>query len=77
MPHSLPLVGISCERFQFYANAPGRFDLDVPQNISRHFWEILTVSYVGMLGEGVTCTIVESLTKQYPTRRIVLPEIQL
>ena len=39
-----------------------------PANILRPFCDSFTVSYRGVYGEGVTCMIMKSSTKQYPTR---------
>ena len=43
--------------------------LDSPENILRPFCASLTVSSREVSGEGATCMIVESSTKQYPTIR--------
>ena len=42
-------------------------EMDSPANILRPFCAILTFSSRGVSGEGVTCMIVESSTKRYPT----------
>ena len=41
-----------------------------PEKGYRPNWDILTVSFVGVVGEGGIWTMVESSTKQYPTSHI-------
>ena len=53
--------------FFFYALTCPTVDLDTPEKIMRPFCVSFTVSYRGVSGEGATCMIVESSTKQYPT----------
>ena len=50
--------------------------LAAPDNICRTSWASLSVSSVGVLEKGATCTIVELLTKQYHTILVMLPDMQ-
>ena len=54
--------------FVFSAITCPPVDFSAPEMILRPFCSILTVSSRGVSGVGATCMIVESSTKQYPTR---------
>ena len=46
-----------------------------PKNMSINFWYNSRRYSVEVYGSGDTCMIVESYTKQYPTREILSPEM--